>query len=71
MIKVTAQPIETGIPLPKGSEIVRVEYALGDLRAYVRDMDSETELVVVFSDVVGLRMLDEGNLSRRSRNQTG
>ena len=61
MIKVTSQPIES-IPLPKGSEIVRVEYELGKLRTFVRDMGSETELVVDFSDVLGYRVLDEGNL---------
>ena len=61
MVKVTAQPIESML-LPKGLEIVRIEYALGKLRAFVRDMDSETEIVIDFPDVLGYRVLDEGNL---------
>lgn len=59
--KVTAQSIESML-LPKDLEIVRIEYATGKLRAFVRDMDSETEIAIDFDDVLGYRVLDEGNL---------
>jgi hypothetical protein len=62
MVKINAQPIETGIVFSKGSEIVRVEYALGVLRAFVRDINLDSEFVVSFSDAIGFRVLDERDL---------
>lgn len=38
MDKLNAQPVESGIAFSNGSEIVRIEYALGKLQAFVRDI---------------------------------
>ncbi|WP_152555795.1 hypothetical protein [Ferriphaselus sp. R-1] len=62
MIKLDAKPVETGIPFLQGSEIVRIEYALGNLQAFVRDISLQLELVIIFSDVIGFRVLDERDL---------
>ena len=60
MIKVKAQPIETDIAFSKDREIVRVDYSHGDLRAFVRDTNTESEVIVDFYKVLGFRVLDEG-----------
>ena len=60
MIKVKAQPIETDIAISKDREIVRVDYSHGDLRAFVRDTNTESEVIVDFYKVLGFRVLDEG-----------
>ena len=62
MVRVTAQSLETGVVFAEGSEVVRVEYALGNLRAFVRDISTEAELVVNFPDVICFRVLDERDL---------
>jgi len=44
-----------------GSEIIRVEYALGTLTVYLRDVEGKG-FAVIFEDVRGYRVLDECNI---------
>ena len=62
MSKVTARPHETKVSFSKGSEVVRVEYGLGELQATVHDPDTKTDFVVGFSDVIAFRVLDERDM---------
>ncbi len=62
MDKLKARPVETGISFSEGSEIVRIEYELGNLQAIVRDINLDLEFVIHFPDVIGFRVLDERDL---------
>ncbi len=63
MVKVSAQALHPTQPFLGGTEIVRVNYALGKLAIYVRGMAREPGVAVEFLDVNGFRMLDERDMS--------
>ena len=62
MEKVIARPLERGSVIGRGSEILRIEYSLGGMTVYVRDVEGNG-FAVVFEDVRGYRVLDERNLA--------
>ena len=62
MAKVEAQSVPNPHAFPNGSEVVRIEYALGALKVCVRGLRNEESVIVEFADVLGFRVLDERDL---------
>ena len=62
MSSVTALALLNSSLFPRGSEVVRVEYALGKLLVYVRGISDTPSVVVEFEDVIAFRVLNERDL---------
>jgi len=62
MSKVVAQPIATELSFPHSSEVMRLEYALGQLTIQVRSLKEPRSATVEFKNVLGFRVLDERDL---------
>ena len=62
MIKVNAKALPIDYQYPHGSDVLRIEYSLGNLMVYVEGLTNEPSFAVEFEDVQGFRVLDERDL---------
>jgi hypothetical protein len=62
MTDITAKSVPCDPPLPEDMEIVRVEYAPNFLMVNTRSQGDSAPTLVEFADIIGFRVLDEGNL---------
>ena len=62
MVKVTAKALPIDYQYPHGSDVLRIEYSLGNLTVYVEGLANEPSFAVEFEDVQGFRVLDERDL---------
>lgn len=62
MAQIIARPLQCEHAFPHGAEVVRVEYALGNLLIYVQGFENSPSVVVEFEDTIGYRVLDERDL---------
>jgi hypothetical protein len=59
MQKVTAKALPVNYRYPHGTEVLRIEYSLGNLAVHVVGLENEPSVTVNFEGVVGFRVLDE------------
>jgi hypothetical protein len=62
MAKVSARPIHSAYSFPRSSEVVRIDYKLGQLCIHVQGKEATEAVVVEFIDTIGFRVLDERDL---------
>jgi hypothetical protein len=62
MTNITAKSVPCDPPLPEDLEIVRVEYSPNFLMINTRSLSDSATALIEFPDIIGFRVLDEGNL---------
>jgi hypothetical protein len=62
MTNIAAKPFPCDPQLPENLEIVRVEYSANSLMISTRSLRDSASALVEFPDVIGFRVMDEGNL---------
>jgi len=60
--KVQARSVPTPHSFPDGSEVTRIEYALGNLQVHVEGSGDATIVIIEFAEVLAFRVLDERDL---------